>query len=160
MGVTHLFDSYGSGVPQITNTEYCPRFFYVCMVEVLLGAKKIEKFCEAIENKRAKNKFLIIVRLRSGRKAIKRMKTIIVSCLSVCLDIVFVAVIVAGSVIGYHICYRLGGSGNNGELGIIFGALAGFVVDMIVLGPICILLDMWENQKRICANIEKLVSKK
>ncbi|WP_055431881.1 hypothetical protein [Candidatus Symbiothrix dinenymphae] len=81
------------------------------------------------------------------------MKTIIVSCLSVCLEFVLVAVIIAGSVIGYKVSYPL-----YGEWSIILGALAGFVVDIIVLGPICILLDMWEYQKRICANVEKLVS--
>ncbi|GHT22888.1 hypothetical protein AGMMS4957_13690 [Bacteroidia bacterium] len=81
------------------------------------------------------------------------MKTIIVSCISVCLEIVLVAVIIAGCVIGYRLAYH--------EFrGIVLGALGGFVVDVILLGPICILLDMWENQKRICANVEKFVSPK
>jgi F0F1-type ATP synthase assembly protein I len=108
----------------------------------------------------------ILVSMRRAIKSMKKiivsylsgnsMKKIIVSCLSGLLEIVLVVVIVAGCVIGYNLTKYDGSV----FWGIVLGALAGFAVDVILFAPLCILLDMWENQKQIRANVEKIADKK
>lgn len=78
------------------------------------------------------------------------MKRIIVACYSVALEIILCLVIIAGGVAGYnlHVWW-----------GIPVGLLAGFIVDVILFAPLCVLLDMWEIQKSIREDVEKIAGK-
>jgi uncharacterized membrane protein required for colicin V production len=76
------------------------------------------------------------------------LKSIIVDAYSVILEIVLWLVIIIGAIAGYYVeknvLYIDGWF-----LGVVLGALGGFIIDAVVFGGLALLLDMRNTLKEI-----------
>ena len=81
------------------------------------------------------------------------MKKFVIDTIEVMAWVMTILLILVGGVLGYE--SKLGSYGIDEAIGTILGALAGFMVAVVIFGILFILIDIAENTRRTAALLEK-----